>query len=83
VGVVGAVAPLGAVGTTGVGLDHEIGVAVDWDPDDVLVPEDDGVVAVEVDEPAAFGRDGVPMALVVDGAPLVVGATGLVEAERG
>jgi hypothetical protein len=77
------VVPLGAVGTTGTGFDHEIGVAVDWDPDDVLVPEDDGLAVVEVDEPAAFDRDGDPAALVVDGAPPVVGGTGLVEVERG
>jgi hypothetical protein len=90
VGVVGAVAPLGAVGTTGLGLDHETGAAVGWDPDDVLVPEDgDELAVVGVDEPAPaeeldgdFGEtalvavDRVPLAAVVeeDPGPLAVPA---------
>ena len=52
----GAVVPLGAVGTTGVGLDHETGAAVGWDPEDALVPEGDGPVVVGVDEPAPAGE---------------------------
>ena len=70
----GAVVPLGAVGTTGVGLDHETGAAVGWDPEDALVPEGDEPVVVGVEEPAAgaFGSDAEPAASVVGDTPLPV-----------
>jgi hypothetical protein len=74
--VTGAVVPLGAVGTTGVGLDHEIGVAVaDEEPDSDLVEEDgEEAAVVDVGEPDVDGEPGdlaVEPTTSVDGAPVV------------
>jgi hypothetical protein len=81
VGVVGAVVPLGAVGTTGAGADQAIGAAFGEEPDDdPPVPDDggtvDGPAVAEVDEPDLVGEVGCdvePAAFVVDGVrPAVV-----------
>jgi hypothetical protein len=82
VGVVGAVVPLGAVGTTGAGADHEMGVADDCEPDDFDGTDDEvdepwpGEVGEPVvDDPGDAVDDGAlvvddPLAAVVDGDPV-------------